>query len=79
MDAVTRIERALAAAVDRAAAPGAPGGSPQAMRYAVFPRGARVRPRLCLAVAAPVATTQPVACRRGGVRDRAAALRLAGA
>ena len=51
MDAVSRIERALAAAVDRADLRGAPPRLAEAMRYAVFPRGARIRPRLCLAVA----------------------------
>jgi geranylgeranyl diphosphate synthase type II len=51
MDAVSRIERALAAAVDRADARGGPPRLAEAMRYAVFPRGARIRPRLCLAVA----------------------------
>ncbi len=51
MDAVSRIERALAAAVDRADLRGSPPRLAEAMRYAVFPRGARIRPRLCLAVA----------------------------
>jgi geranylgeranyl diphosphate synthase type II len=52
MDAVTRIERTLTEAVDLAAQRGCPPRLAEAMRYAVFPRGARVRPRLCLAVAA---------------------------
>jgi geranylgeranyl diphosphate synthase type II len=57
MDAVTRIERALAGALDRVAPVDGvhPGGPPllaAAMRHAVFPRGARIRARLCLAVAA---------------------------
>jgi geranylgeranyl diphosphate synthase type II len=51
MDAVTRIEQALIAAVGRAEAPGCPPKLAAAMRHAVFPRGARVRPRICLAVA----------------------------
>ncbi|MDO9707476.1 polyprenyl synthetase family protein [Paracraurococcus lichenis] len=51
MDAVTRIERALAAALALAEGPGCPPRLAQAMQHAVFPRGARVRPRLCLAVA----------------------------
>jgi geranylgeranyl diphosphate synthase type II len=51
MDAVSRIERALAGAVDRADLRGSPPRLAEAMRYAVFPRGARIRPRLCLAVA----------------------------
>jgi geranylgeranyl diphosphate synthase type II len=51
MDAINRIERALNAALDRADTPGAPPRLAAAMRHAVFPRGARIRPRLCLAVA----------------------------
>lgn len=49
MNALRRIEATLAAALDRAA-----GGPPllhAAMQHAVFPGGARIRPRLCLAVA----------------------------
>lgn len=52
MDAVTRIEHALSAALACTGALGAPPRLGEAMRYAVFPRGSRVRPRLCLAVAA---------------------------
>jgi geranylgeranyl diphosphate synthase type II len=51
MDAMTRIEQSLEAAVASAEAPGAPPGLRAAIRHAVFPGGARVRPRLCLAVA----------------------------
>ena len=57
MDAGTRIERALQAAVGRSLASGCPPGLAAAMRHAVFPRGARVRPRLCLAVAAACGET----------------------
>jgi geranylgeranyl diphosphate synthase type II len=46
-----RIERALRAAVE-ACAGGAPPRLAGALRHAVFPAGARIRPRLCLAVAA---------------------------
>ena len=52
MDATTRIERALTAAIDAVAIPGCPPRLVEAVRHAVFPSGARVRPRLCLAVAA---------------------------
>src|SRR6056297_4251052 len=52
MDALSRIEQALEGAVARAAAPPAPPRLAQALHYAVFPGGARVRPQLCLAVAA---------------------------
>src|SRR3954454_8261709 len=51
MDAVTRIDRPLSAAINLAEGPGCPPRLAQAMRHAVFPKGARVRPRLCLAVA----------------------------
>ena len=51
MEAVARIEKALAAAVSLADGPEAPPMLGKAMRYAVFPRGSRVRARLCLAVA----------------------------
>ncbi|MGZ6036710.1 MAG: polyprenyl synthetase family protein [Myxococcaceae bacterium] len=46
----SRIEAALAAAT-RSALDGAPPKFANALHYAVFPGGARVRPRLCLAVA----------------------------
>ena len=55
MDVVARIERTLEAALAPAVAPApAHSGPPRlgaAIRHAVFPGGARVRPRLCLAVA----------------------------
>ncbi len=56
MDAMSRIETGLNLAFTRAQATSnqAPSGPPllaAAMRHAVFPGGARVRPRLCLAVA----------------------------
>ena len=59
MDAMTRIERALTQSMARADAPGAPPGLAAAMRHAVFPRGARIRPRLCMAVAAACDEDQP--------------------
>lgn len=51
MDANARIEAALEAAMGLATGPGSPQGLADAMRYAVFPGGHRIRPRLCLAVA----------------------------
>lgn len=51
MDAMSRIERALVAAIATTAGQGAPPRLSAALEHAVFPRGARVRPRLCLAVA----------------------------
>ncbi len=46
-----RIEVALSDAVARASCPGAPAKLSGAISHAVFPGGARMRPRLCLAVA----------------------------
>lgn len=51
MDALSRIDHRLTMALAQAAAPGAPPGLAAAVEHAVFPGGARVRPRLCLAVA----------------------------
>ena len=47
-----QIEQSLERALSYATAGGKPAKLAQAMRYAVFPGGARVRARLCLAVAA---------------------------
>jgi geranylgeranyl diphosphate synthase type II len=51
MTAGLRIEAALDAAVDRAEMGNAPPRLAAALRYTLFPGGARVRPHLCLAVA----------------------------
>jgi len=62
MDMASRIEDALVAAV--ATADSAAGGPPrlgQAIRYAIFPAGARVRPRLCLTVALALGDDDPAA------------------
>jgi len=61
MDAVTRIERTLSASLDRVDSTGGPPLLAAAMRHAVFPRGARIRPRLCLAVAAACGEDDPAA------------------
>jgi geranylgeranyl diphosphate synthase, type II len=47
-----RIEKALENVVERAGGPGAPPRLVEAVRYALFPGGGRMRPRLCLGVAA---------------------------
>jgi geranylgeranyl diphosphate synthase type II len=60
MDATARIERALEAAIERAVMPGAPPKLSDAMKYAVFPGGARVRPQLCIAVAEASGGDQPL-------------------
>lgn len=51
MDATARIERTLEVALEQATPGEGPPLLAKAMRYAVFPGGARVRPNLCLAVA----------------------------
>lgn len=65
--AVQRIETALITAIGRAEVPACPSQLAAAMRYAVFPAGARVRPRLALAVATACGDDQP------GLTDAAAA------
>lgn len=50
-DASNRIERALEAALERATGEGCPPRLAEAMRYAVFPGGGRLRPHLCLVAA----------------------------
>lgn len=67
MDATPRIEQALAAALDAVAVPGCPPRLAEAVRHAVFPGGARVRPRLCLAVAAACGSTDYAAADAAGV------------
>lgn len=56
----TDFERFLEAAIDRAADARCPPLLGAAMRYAVFPGGARLRPRLCTAVAAANRGDDPV-------------------
>ena len=51
MDARARIERAMERALALAGGAGAPPKLAEALRYALLPGGAWVRPRLCLAVA----------------------------
>jgi len=59
MDIMSRIESSLSLAFTRAQAPSGPPLLAAAMRHAVFPGGARVRPRLCLAVAAACGDDDP--------------------
>ncbi len=51
MKPITRIEQSLALAIATGEAPGCPPKLAAAICHAVFPGGARVRPKLCLAVA----------------------------
>ncbi len=59
METIARIETALQAALTHAEAPEAPPLLAQAMRHAVFPGGARIRPQLCLAVAKACGDDRP--------------------
>jgi len=59
MDSAMRIEQALAASVATAEAAGSPPRLAAAIRHAVFPGGARIRPRLCLAVARACGDDRP--------------------
>jgi geranylgeranyl diphosphate synthase type II len=60
MDAGERIERMLELAVHRTEADNAPPKLSAAMRHALFPGGARVRPRLTLAVAEACGGDRPL-------------------
>ncbi|MGC5780996.1 polyprenyl synthetase family protein [Methylobacterium sp. NFXW15] len=71
MEPGTRIESALDRAVAHAEAPGAPPLLADAMRYAIFPGGHRIRPRLCLSVALACGDDDPV-----GADSAAAAIEL---
>ena len=79
MNQADRIEQALQTAIDTVAVPSCPPRLIAAMRHAVFPAGARVRPRLTIAVAQACGEGDPLGDRRGRLRDRIHALRLAGA
>ncbi len=67
MDVMTRIERALTRAVGQTNTAGGPPKLAEAMHYSVFPGGARIRARLCHAVAAACGEDSPA------VTDAAAA------
>ena len=66
MDVMSRIERAVTLALARGDHPGCPPRLLAAMRHAVFPRGARIRPRLCLAVAAACGDDAPAVADAAG-------------
>jgi geranylgeranyl pyrophosphate synthase len=50
MKPITRIEHSLAMALAAVEEPSCPPKLANALRHAVFPGGARIRPKLCLAV-----------------------------
>lgn len=61
MDPKARVERLLETAIASAAGGGCPGGLASAVRHAVLPGGARVRPLLCLGVAQACGATDATA------------------
>jgi geranylgeranyl diphosphate synthase, type II len=61
MDGGSRIEQSLTTAIALAEGAGSPPRLAAAMRHAVFPRGGRIRPRLCLAVAGACGEDDPEA------------------
>lgn len=66
MDVASRIERALSTSIATADVPGCPPRLAAAMRYAVFPKGARIRPRLCHSVSAACGEDNPAATEAAG-------------
>jgi geranylgeranyl diphosphate synthase, type II len=67
MDAKTRIEFSLERAISHIDVAKAPPKLAAAIRYAVFPGGARVRPKLCLAVASACGADDPDACTTAAI------------
>jgi len=59
MDIGARIDRALTKTLDRNRGPACPPGLDAAIRHAVFPGGARVRPKICLSVAEACGEDRP--------------------
>ena len=59
MNVANLIETTLESALSRIDDPAAPSGLTAAIRHAVFPGGARVRPRLCLATAVACGNDDP--------------------
>ncbi len=59
MKAISQIEQSLAAALATGEAPGCPPKLAGAVRHAVFPGGARIRPQLCMAVARACGNDDP--------------------
>ncbi len=67
METLARIEEALAAAIAATDVPGAPPQLAAAMRHAVFPGGARIRPMLCLSVARACGDDDPALANAAAV------------
>jgi geranylgeranyl diphosphate synthase type II len=67
MAALSRVERALTQAIAAVDLPDCPPLLIEAVRYAVFPGGARIRPRLCLAVAEACGEDLPLVAESAAV------------
>jgi geranylgeranyl diphosphate synthase type II len=67
MDIAARIDRALTETLDRNRGPACPPGLDAALRHAVFPGGARVRPKICLSVAEACGEDRPEVSEAAGV------------
>ncbi len=59
MNAAERIERVLTENLQASSGPACPPGLDAAVRHAVFPGGARIRPKICLAVSDACSEDQP--------------------
>lgn len=66
MDPMARVEQTLMQALDRVEGPGSPPGLAGAMRHAVLPGGARIRPRLALSVALACGDDRPAVSSAAG-------------
>lgn len=62
-----RVEHAIEGALERATGPGCPPRLREALRYAVFPGGARLRPSLAVAVAVACGDARPRVADAGAV------------
>jgi len=67
MDVKARIEQALEKAIDKGVGDSNPPRLTSAIRYAIFPAGARLRPRLCLGVAGACGDDRPAMTDAGAV------------
>ncbi|MCY4190134.1 MAG: polyprenyl synthetase family protein [Rhodospirillaceae bacterium] len=66
-DTLDRVNEALSRSIAGVKSAGCPPKLAEAMRYAVFPGGARIRPRLCLSVAAACQEDEPATSNAAAV------------
>ncbi|RYF36902.1 MAG: geranylgeranyl pyrophosphate synthase, partial [Comamonadaceae bacterium] len=67
MKIITRVEQSLANAISSTEDPACPPRLAGAIRHAVFPGGARIRPQLCLAVAHACGDSDPALAEAAAV------------